>query len=121
MRELLFDRLAADGLQRWVCFVHAGLRPGVPLAEQTTEDLMWIKADFFDYRKRFEHVVVHGHTPTASGLPEVYANRIAMDTHAFKSSHLTAAAFDDGVLSHFMRTAVSTDGKIALESFSAST
>ncbi|MGN6305352.1 MAG: metallophosphoesterase [Mesorhizobium sp.] len=98
-----------------LCFVHAGLRPGVPLAEQSAEDLMWIKADFLDHRKPFEHLVVHGHTPTASSLPEVFPNRIALDTHAFRSGHLTAAAFENGRLMHFLRTVVSADGGIVAE------
>lgn len=101
------------------CFVHAGLRPQVPLAMQSAEDLMWIKAEFLDYRGAFEHRVVHGHTPTASGLPEVYPNRIALDTHAFKSGHLTAAVFEEGRLSHFLRTTVSADGTVTVEPLAA--
>lgn len=101
------------------CFVHAGLRPHVPLARQTAEDLMWIKAEFLEYRGPFEYRVVHGHTPTASGLPEVYPNRIALDTHAFKSGHLTAAVLEGGGLSHFLRTTVSADGSIAVELIAA--
>lgn len=101
------------------CFVHAGLRPHVPLALQSSADLMWIKTEFLEYRGAFEHCVVHGHTPTASGLPEVHPSRIALDTHAFKSGHLTAAVFDEGRLSHFLRTTVSGDGAIAVDLLAA--
>ena len=101
------------------CFVHAGLRPKVPLAKQSAEDLMWIKAEFLEYGGPFEQIVVHGHTPTASGLPEIYPNRIALDTGAFKSGHLTAAVFEDNRLSHFLRTTVSAGGHVAVEPLAA--
>ena len=98
-----------------LCFVHAGLRPGVPLSQQSPADMMWIKDAFLDHREPFGHLVVHGHSPTPSGLPEVHSNRIALDTHAFRSGHLSAAAFDGGALSHFLRTTVSPDGAVGIE------
>jgi len=44
-------------------FVHAGIRPGIALADQTPEDMMWIRENFLSHRGRFEKMVVHGHTP----------------------------------------------------------
>src|SRR5207244_5200800 len=44
-------------------FVHAGVRPGIPIREQTEDDLLWIRDDFLNWKKPFEQFVVHGHTP----------------------------------------------------------
>lgn len=102
-----------------LCFVHAGVRPGIALAEQAADDLMWIKAEFLECRQPFEYLVIHGHTPTPSGLPEIHPNRIAIDTHAFKSGHLSAAAFDGGRFSYFVWTRLSEEGDIAVERVSS--
>jgi len=73
-------------------FVHAGIRPGLPLERQRRKDLLWIRRDFLDHREPFDHVVVHGHTPVAE--PEIRANRIGIDTGAFASRHLTCLVLD---------------------------
>lgn len=77
-------------------FVHAGIRPGIALNEQTEHDLMWIRGDFLDHSEDFGATVVHGHSPTESGLPEVYSNRVAVDTWAFATGRLTAAVIASG-------------------------
>jgi serine/threonine protein phosphatase 1 len=43
-------------------FVHAGLRPGLPLAEQRDDDLLWVRTSA-PRLGRVGTVVVHGHTP----------------------------------------------------------
>jgi serine/threonine protein phosphatase 1 len=69
-------------------FVHAGIRPGVPLQDQSHKDLMWIREEFLESDADFGAVVVHGHTP---GLePVVRSNRIGIDTGAFVYGRLTA-------------------------------
>jgi serine/threonine protein phosphatase 1 len=68
-------------------FVHAGLRPGAPLARQREEDLLWIREDFLCHEEPFEKVVVHGHTPVMA--PEVRKNRINIDTGAYATGRLT--------------------------------
>ncbi len=45
-------------------FVHAGLRPGISLAEQIDEDLMWIREPFLSEGPGAAFTVVHGHTPS---------------------------------------------------------
>ena len=70
-------------------FVHAGIRPGVPLDRQSEEDLLWIRAPFLGSPDERDVVVVHGHTPVEA--PEVHSNRIAVDTGAVWSGRLTAA------------------------------
>jgi serine/threonine protein phosphatase 1 len=69
-------------------FVHAGVRPGVPIDQQTEEDLLWIRAPFLEQGSDVQVVVVHGHTPTNE--PEITPWRIGIDTGAFASGRLTA-------------------------------
>jgi len=69
-------------------FVHAGLRPGVPLADQQKHDLLWIREPFLSSDHRSGKVVVHGHTPGKE--PYVGNWRIGVDTGAYASGVLTA-------------------------------
>jgi serine/threonine protein phosphatase 1 len=69
-------------------FVHAGVRPGVPIEESSDVDLMMIRDEFLSYRKRLEKVVVHGHTPSAE--PQFEVHRIGIDTGAYATGRLTA-------------------------------
>jgi len=76
------------------CFVHAGIRPGVPLDVQNSFDLRWIRNEFLDHTGQFEKIIVHGHTPTETDLPEIYPNRIAVDTGAYGTGRLTAVVIE---------------------------
>ena len=69
-------------------FVHAGVRPGIPLDAQDPEDLIWIRGEFLESGADHGKIVVHGHTPM--GEPQVCANRIGIDTGACYGGHLTA-------------------------------
>lgn len=68
-------------------FVHAGVRPGIPLSRQCEQDLLWIRDDFLLHEEQFGKVVVHGHTP--SHKPDIRANRINIDTGAYATGRLT--------------------------------
>ena len=68
-------------------FVHAGVRPGVPLAEQRESDLLWIREEFLQSKKNFGKYVVHGHTPVRSA--EILPNRANIDTGAYATGNLT--------------------------------
>lgn len=70
-------------------FVHAGIRPGLPLSAQTDEDLIWIREPFLSSRRPADARVVHGHTP--GPVPVVTARRICIDTQCFLTGRLTAA------------------------------
>ena len=70
-------------------FVHAGLRPGVPLRRQDRDDLLRIRQPFLYSDQEFPAVVVHGHTPTPN--PVVRQNRIGIDTGAGTGGRLTCA------------------------------
>ena len=74
-------------------FVHAGIRPGVPLEQQKISDLRWIRDDFLDSSAVHPFVVVHGHT--ISDGPDQRANRIGIDTGAYASGVLTALCLED--------------------------
>jgi len=69
-------------------FVHAGVRPGVPLAHQQRQDMLWIRGEFLGSAEDYGKLVVHGHTITT--LPEERPNRIGIDTGAFFTGRLTA-------------------------------
>jgi serine/threonine protein phosphatase 1 len=75
-------------------FVHAGVRPGVPLEAQSETDLIWIRDEFLGSTKSFGKVVVHGHTPALE--PVMRPNRIGIDTGAVFSGRLTALRLQDG-------------------------
>ena len=73
-------------------FVHAGIRPGIPLSRQSQADLRWIRGAFLDDARDHGVVVVHGHTITA-GVDDV-GNRIGIDTGAYRSGILTALVLE---------------------------
>lgn len=68
-------------------FVHAGIRPGVPLDQQVPQDLMWIRDVFLKSRADHGKMVVHGHSIREA--VEFRPNRIGIDTGAFFSNMLT--------------------------------
>jgi serine/threonine protein phosphatase 1 len=75
-------------------FVHAGVRPGKPLAQQQREDLLWIRDDFLSAPSPLPgKVVVHGHT--ICDVPQDLGYRIDIDTGAFVSGHLTCLILRD--------------------------
>lgn len=73
-------------------FVHAGIRPGVRLEQQSDQDMLWIREEFLDSSRNHGAVVVHGHSiaETVEALP----NRIGIDTGAYASGRLTAIGLE---------------------------
>ena len=76
-------------------FVHAGVRPGVPLEGQEENDLLWIRRGFVDQPGPFGKTIVHGHT-WLSEQPQVTEHRLGLDTGAYATGVLTAARLEDG-------------------------
>lgn len=77
-------------------FVHAGIRPGVAIAQQTREDMLRIRQPFLYTERNLGAVVVHGHTPVK--LPAVRHNRIAIDTGAVFGGVLTCLVLERDTL-----------------------
>ena len=75
-------------------FVHAGVRPGVPLPEQKQSDLRWIRQPFLDNEDDHGFIVVHGHT--IAEQIDVRGNRIGLDTGAYRTGVLTAMGLEGG-------------------------
>jgi serine/threonine protein phosphatase 1 len=98
----LYQRRFFNSLRlRFVCgdffFVHAGVRPGIPLPQQKEEDLLWIREEFLESEERFSKYIVHGHTPVRE--PDIRPNRINIDTGAYATGNLTLLSIQgDSVL-----------------------
>ena len=103
LAALLKEKVPAEhvefmsAFERWIeigdyLFVHAGLRPGIALADQSSSDLRWIRDEFLRHRESFGKLVVHGHSITDEA--DVRSNRIGIDTGAFASGRLTAIGLE---------------------------
>lgn len=73
-------------------FVHAGIKPGVPMNLQDPEDLHWIRDEFLNSEINHGKVIVHGHTPVDH--PDIRQNRINIDTGAWRTGVLTCIAIE---------------------------
>lgn len=75
------------------CFlVHAGVRPGVPLAAQAEADMIWIRRAFLDDPREHGALIVHGHTPVDHVTH--LGNRLAIDTGAGFGGPVSAVALE---------------------------
>lgn len=90
-------------------FVHAGIDYEVPLEEQRTSDLRWIREPFLSHPGAGDFVVVHGHTITDA--PEDRGCRIGVDTGAYASGRLTAVVLE-GPRRRYLETAQDEAGVI---------
>lgn len=76
-------------------FVHAGVKPGVPLAEQRADDLLRIRGAFLDSEAEHGAIIVHGHTPVRERVADIRANRVNLDTGAVYGGPLTCGVFEE--------------------------
>ncbi len=77
-----------------VVFVHAGLRPSLPLNSQRDIDLVTIRDEFYRQAKSLPYYVVHGHTVVAK--PQHSVRRINIDTGACFTGSLSALRLWNG-------------------------
>ncbi len=96
-----------DGLPTWhrrgeVVFVHAGIRPGIPMEQQTEDDLCWIRAPFLTDPAGHGALIVHGHTVVDA--PTHYGNRLNIDSGAAYGGPMTAVAIDGRDVFHLTDT-----------------
>lgn len=75
-------------------FCHAGIRPEVPLDQQTTQDMMWIREEFHEYTAPHPKLIIHGHTPVDEATH--YGNRVNLDTGAGYNKPMSVAVFENG-------------------------
>ena len=100
------EKLPYTAIRGNYLFVHAGVRPGIPLESQKSEDLLWIRKPFLDFSHGLPYTVVHGHSITKHHRIERRPGRINLDTGAFRSGILSSLTFKilannrSGVLDH---------------------
>ncbi|WP_316858567.1 metallophosphoesterase [uncultured Cohaesibacter sp.] len=82
-----------------VHFVHAGLRPGCPIEDNSVRDMLWIRDDFLVEQNASDRLIVHGHTPVDT--PLVGPGRIGIDTGAVYGGSLTGLCIE-GENHHFI-------------------
>ena len=77
-------------------FVHAGLKPGVPIELQDPIDLLWIREEFLESTLDHGYHVVHGHTP----MPDIEhrANRTNIDIGAYATGRLACLVIENDVM-----------------------
>lgn len=80
--------------RRW--YVHGGLDPARRAEDSDRETRLWMREPFLSADHDFGRHVVHGHTPTRDGRPELRAHRTNLDTGAVFGGPLTAGVFDAG-------------------------
>ena len=81
--------------------VHAGFFPGRPLDQQQVHDRRWIREQFLDDDRDHGVMVVHQEQITAD--VDCRANRIGIDTGAYRSGRLTALVLE-GRTQRFLKT-----------------
>ena len=89
-------------------YVHAGLRPRIPLEAQDEDDLLWIRQGFLEVRSDFEALVIHGHT--ALDKATNYGNRVDIDSKAAYGGPLTAVTVEGRTVS-----ILTDDGRLPLK------
>ncbi len=75
-----------------IMFVHAGIRPDVPLDAQTETDLLWIRGPFLIDPFHHGKLIVHGHT--AIDRPRHYGNRVNIDSGAAYGGPLSTVVIE---------------------------
>jgi serine/threonine protein phosphatase 1 len=91
LRSLVLTHREGDYL-----FVHAGIRPGIKLTEQSRDDLVTMRHPFLSTEQDFGVIVVHGHASHPS--VQIAPNRIGLDTGAGIGGRLTCAVLEDDVI-----------------------
>ncbi|MET0705311.1 MAG: metallophosphoesterase family protein [Tardiphaga sp.] len=77
-------------------FVHAGIRPSVPIERQQERDMLWIRKEFLNATQDHGKYIVHGHTPVPHA--DIRSNRVNIDTGAWRSGVLTCVAIEGDTL-----------------------
>lgn len=81
------DSLKASWVFGSYLCVHAGIKPGRKIRDQSFQDMIWIRDKFLNSKKIHEKIIVHGHSISSS--PVFKKNRIGIDTGAYKTGVLS--------------------------------
>lgn len=78
-------------------YVHAGLKPNIPLTEQDEDTLLWLRFPQLKPHSSGKRIVC-GHTPQrGAGLPTALPHAICVDTHSYGAlGYLTCLDMDTG-------------------------
>ena len=87
--------------------VHAGIRPGVDLRDQSEQDLVWIRKGFLDSEADHGPLIVHGHTALQTATH--HGNRLNLDGGAAYGRPLCAVVIEGGAV-HLL----TDDGRVPL-------
>jgi serine/threonine protein phosphatase 1 len=113
--EAWLKALPLTALRGEYLFVHAGVRPGVPLQRQQADDLLWIRGPFLNSPHGLPFKVVHGHTFTKKYQITHLAHRIGIDTGAFTSGILTTFRIGTDELRSSRSTALAPKEEMRVE------
>lgn len=86
------ESLPASHQENGLFFVHAGIRPGVPIDRQDHEDFLWIRNEFLEDTRAHPFLIVHGHTPVRAARH--FGNRVNLDSGAGYGNALSTAVFE---------------------------
>ncbi len=96
-----FANLALCHIEGDYLFVHAGIKPGTDIEDQSEDAMLWIRGEFLNCPDDFGKTVVHGHS--VRPVPDIRTNRIGIDTGACYTGHLTCLVAEGGNF-HFLHT-----------------
>lgn len=105
--------------------VHAGVRPGIALNQQTFRDMTEIREEFWQQTPDCGHTVIFGHTPTfklgaVPGSLWLAERRIGIDTGAKHGQRLTLLDVHGGITYSCSTSPVGLYGDYRAESIPAS-
>mgnify|MGYP002771633400 FL=1 len=98
-----FNNLKFYHIQNGYMFIHAGVRIGVPLEQQSEEDMVYIRTEFYKKKHHLPYKIIFGHTEFNE--PQIQDDKICIDTGCgkFKDAPLTAVVIENGV-EHFVNS-----------------
>lgn len=91
-----FNNLKSHFIYGDFIFVHAGLRPGITIEQQSERDMLWIRGEFINSDYDWGKTVVFGHSPQPEVL--IRDNMIGLDTGAIYNNCLTCCNLFTGDL-----------------------
>ena len=75
-------------------FVHAGIKPEVPIEKQDKPDLIFTREPFMSYEGAHPYRVVHGHTSAPDRKVDIRHNRINVDTGHYMGGPLACVVIE---------------------------